>query len=608
MGDAKDEFMRDEQQDDQQATLGAESAMTSFLMKQAAGTAGGKLTEREFHESYAKEVENMGRQESKSSSSSSSSSSYTASDGLSILNDARLSGAENLDCVVLKFTTLSEANTEAPSFTITSSGATIGRGNGNGVSVPSDARLSETEHAKIVHENGRFYLVDGGYECAASLRIGVGSNTHHVWVFEKGCRFSAGNSIFVHSGTDSEGNLQVDIVDGPLKGERKVVTKASASTIGRSSDNAIALPDRELSRRHSKIAWDSDKNSYVVSDVGSTNGTYMQLLGLYKGKYQLNINDHILVGRTGFSVNRFDYGISEEIGYRQSMEDSCAIIQHLNVRNVTNSMPQFFPQSFFAVYDGHGGSEASAYLSRTLHVKVAEKLNEIAPSIAQTVGQGTEQTERLIVETLKSVFSRVDDDFVNGSEFAPHGSTATTALLIGNLLFCANTGDSRTMLCRNFEAMPMTTDHKPSREDESARIRQAGGFVINKRVMGELAVSRAFGDADFKKGIQSIIEEEGPPKLEGGAENQTNWDQPLIIAEPDVEVTTISENDQFLLLACDGLFDVFSAEDVVTFVKTNMEEHGDTQRCCQNLTYEAIRKRNSRDNVSVILIILNRWY
>ena len=51
MGDAKDEFMRDEQQDDQQATLGAESAMTSFLMKQAAGTAGGKLTEREFHES-----------------------------------------------------------------------------------------------------------------------------------------------------------------------------------------------------------------------------------------------------------------------------------------------------------------------------------------------------------------------------------------------------------------------------------------------------------------------------------------------------------------------------------------------------------------------------
>jgi serine/threonine protein phosphatase PrpC len=48
----------------------------------------------------------------------------------------------------------------------------------------------------------------------------------------------------------------------------------------------------------------------------------------------------------------------------------------------------------------------------------------------------------------------------------------------------------------------MTEDHKPTREDEQKRIRDAGGFVINNRVMGELAVSRAFGDAEFKKGIQ----------------------------------------------------------------------------------------------------------
>lgn len=50
----------------------------------------------------------------------------------------------------------------------------------------------------------------------------------------------------------------------------------------------------------------------------------------------------------------------------------------------------------------------------------------------------------------------------------------------------------------------MTEDHKPTREDEQKRIRDAGGFVINNRVMGELAVSRAFGDAEFKKGIQVL--------------------------------------------------------------------------------------------------------
>lgn len=50
--------------------------------------------------------------------------------------------------------------------------------------------------------------------------------------------------------------------------------------------------------------------------------------------------------------------------------------------------------------------------------------------------------------------------------------------------------------------MCLSEDHKPGREDEAKRIRDAGGFVINGRVMGELAVSRAFGDVDFKKGLQ----------------------------------------------------------------------------------------------------------
>lgn len=109
------------------------------------------------------------------------------------------------------------------------------------------------------------------------------------------------------------------------------------------------------------------------------------------------------------------------------------------------------------------------------------------------------------------------------------------------------------------------------------------------------------------------------------AEEQKSWDQPLIIAEPDVEVqhscflhkkyslqylqvTTLTDDDNFMVLACDGLYDVFTNDEVVSFVKAQMEEHGDCQKCCQNITNEAIKKRNSRDNVSVILIILNKWY
>ena len=88
-----------------------------------------------------------------------------------------------------------------------------------------------------------------------------------------------------------------------------------------------------------------------------------------------------------------------------------------------------------------------------------------------------------------------------------------------------------------------------------------------------------------------------------------NWDQPLIIALPDIQVTSILPSDQFLLLACDGLFDVFTHDEIVSFVlKTMVTNGGDCQKCCQNLVEEAIGKRNSRDNVSVIIIILNQWY
>ena len=66
---------------------------------------------------------------------------------------------------------------------------------------------------------------------------------------------------------------------------------------------------------------EGDTPSFYVSDLGSTNGTYVQLVGPYAGRYPLHLNDHILVGRTGFSVNRFDFGISEETGMRRSMED-----------------------------------------------------------------------------------------------------------------------------------------------------------------------------------------------------------------------------------------------------------------------------------------------
>lgn len=532
-----------------------------------------------------------------------------------------------LDRIVLKFTTISEEN-ETSSFTIGPQGGQIGRERSNDVFVPSDTKLAETGHAFIEYSNGSFYLRDGGFEFAAAVRISVGVNKRQ-WILDENAAFSAGNSVFRSCGINEEEHLVLEVTSGPLKGERRVITKTGA-TLGRSSDNSVSIPDRELSRRHSRVEYDPKDKRYYICDVGSTNGTYMLLVGPYGHRHKLSLNDHILVGRTGFSVNRFDYGLSEEMGHRQSMEDSCALVQHLNVPKL--SRRGLAPQSFFGVFDGHGGPYASIYLAQYLHVNVAEALAEVAPDLlaifneqgedkAAEGGEGAEggeegtETRRakdrmddIVEQALKRAFLKTDDDFITTSEHAQNGSTSTTALIIGQRLYCANVGDSRTILCRNFQAVPLSRDHKPTVEEEAKRIKDAGGFVINNRVMGELAVSRAFGDAEFKRGIQAIIEEEGGKLPTGQDGEEKNWDQPLVIAEPEVNATTITEDDQFLLLACDGLFDVYTSEDVVKIVKENLEAHGDPQRTCQELTRGAIYDRNSRDNVSVILIVLNKWY
>lgn len=384
-----------------------------------------------------------------------------------------------IDSIVLKFTTLSDTCSETPSFFVGPAGAKIGQDATNEIAIPTDNRLAIRSHCTIEYSDGIFYLVDNGYDFSASLRIGVGSQ-QLPWVLSKSARFSAGNSIFKSCGEDESGNLIVEIVEGPLKGVTKVVSRDAGATIGRSSDNAISVPDRELSRKHSKIAYDPITSHYLVSDMGSTNGTYMQLVGPYSGRYRLSLNDHILVGRTGFSINRFDYGLSEEIGHRQSMEDACAIVQHLNLSPL-NTSRETAPQSYFAVYDGHGGDNASIYLSEHLHMNISNNICERAhalfealehiheesefgdmlnasgigvdgPSfgnvVVHTESQRLDRFDRIVIKCLNEAFTKTDADFLVSSSNANHGSTATTVFIIGDRVYCSNVGDSRSMMCR----------------------------------------------------------------------------------------------------------------------------------------------------------------
>jgi len=95
----------------------------------------------------------------------------------------------------------------------------------------------------------------------------------------------------------------------------------------------------------------------------------------------------------------------------------------------------------------------------------------------------------------KEVLSLAGND--NGETFA--GCTATTLLITQTELYCANSGDSRTVLSRAKQAVPLSEDHKPDDPQERKRIYNANGFVEDGRVNGQLALSRALGDFEYKQ-------------------------------------------------------------------------------------------------------------
>lgn len=171
------------------------------------------------------------------------------------------------------------------------------------------------------------------------------------------------------------------------------------------------------------------------------------------------------------------------------------------------------------------------------------------------------------------MYSYEDDDegFLNSMVEGPgqsSGCTAVVALLVGRELFVANAGDSRCVLCRNGKTVEMSFDHKPEDEEESTRIIKAGGRVtMDGRVNGGLNLSRAIGDHAYKLNKDLKPEEQ------------------MISAMPDVKRITLEDDDEFMVLACDGIWNFMTSEEVVEFVRKRLaEKKGNLSSICEEVT------------------------
>jgi serine/threonine protein phosphatase PrpC len=269
------------------------------------------------------------------------------------------------------------------------------------------------------------------------------------------------------------------------------------------------------------------------------------------------------------------------IGPRPKNEDD--LFYNLNLNSVSTSSDKKRNANIIGIFDGHGGPLVSKYLKEHLPKYFYADTNTLFSSKRH--------------DYIKKVFDRMQEKLIKDvPQCKQMGSTA----LILNLekgksdsyyLQVVNIGDCRAVLCNEYNiAMSLTKDHKPMQWEEKIRIEALGGKIVkdvgdDPRING-LAVSRAFGDLDVL---------------------------PYVSHVPEIFDYRINATSKFVILGCDGVWDVLSSQDAVDFVikemmlnPTHLENyHTHTQKNIAKKLGEYALKKGSGDNISIIILFFS---
>ncbi|XVF38936.1 hypothetical protein REPUB_Repub20aG0145600 [Reevesia pubescens] len=286
------------------------------------------------------------------------------------------------------------------------------------------------------------------------------------------------------------------------------------------------------------------------------------------------IGDAVLESSVVKFVPRIRSGSCADIGPRRSMED-----EHIRIDDLSSHLGSIFkpsiPSAFYAVFDGHGGPDAAAYIKRNATRLFFEEfdLSQVSDIDAVYLKE--------LEDSHRKAFMLADLALAAESSISSYcGTTVLTALVLGRYLMVANAGDCRAVLCRKGVAFEMSQDHRPSYLPERKRVEELGGHIDDGYLNGYLSVTRALGDwhLKFPLGLASPL-----------------------IAEPDVRQIVLTEEDEFLIIGCDGIWDVMSSQFAVSLVRRGLRRHDDPEECARELVNEASRL-NSSDNLTVIVI------
>mmetsp|Transcript_28972 Transcript_28972/g.67093 ORF Transcript_28972/g.67093 Transcript_28972/m.67093 type:complete len:637 (+) Transcript_28972:43-1953(+) len=254
------------------------------------------------------------------------------------------------------------------------------------------------------------------------------------------------------------------------------------------------------------------------------------------------------------------------------------------------------------VLDGHGGAEAAEFVQARLPEELTS--NSHVPDD--------------IPAALTDAFLKVDVDLLSTTD-ANAGACACICALAGNTLVCANIGDCRALVGKaNGQVVCLTEDHRPSRPSERRRVEEAGGIIMHGRVYGILAVSRSFGDREFKRTMQELTGQEGEAAQCAYVQNPKTV-LTSVTAIPEIRTHTLTPEDDFILIGCDGLFDAMSNEEAAAFVRKGLSSIKESQslfnrtpltsavltRLAHDLCMEAGRLLGHHDDITVLIVCPN---
>uniref|UniRef100_A0A1A7X5T2 Protein phosphatase 1E n=1 Tax=Iconisemion striatum TaxID=60296 RepID=A0A1A7X5T2_9TELE len=263
---------------------------------------------------------------------------------------------------------------------------------------------------------------------------------------------------------------------------------------------------------------------------------------------------------------------------RRKMEDKHVVLVEFNE---LFGIQDGVERAYYAVFDGHGGVDAASYSATHLHVVLSKQ----------------EMLRRDAATAFRSAFKHTDDMFRGKAkrEHLRSGSTGVAVLIQGQELTVAWLGDSQAILVKKGQVITLMDPHKPEREDEKQRIEDLGGCITYMgcwRVNGTYAVSRAIGDFDQK---------------------------PYVSGDADCSTIQLSREEDYVLLACDGFFDVVKPSEIPDLVLKGLQQTGDPkeegdvspeppvlgvgQRVAQKLVSHA-KAEGSSDNITVMLVFL----